>query len=201
MCFKISKPKHSEKDYIMAPRDPDVVVYYYEIGKKDVKCFRVAEYEDAFVICPNGDIKPIEKPGFYEVISVPAKVVWVRSGKFVMTIGVPRGVLPGGFGVHADVALYLRSPEALLKSMVLSGKEGKITMTEVKDELRRLLEDAVKNLQIDPKMDRKNIVEQVHGEMNQLIVRSWLGGFYCDVQSVGFSFECELSKLIDELAR
>ncbi len=200
MCYKETKPRYEKKDFIAPPQDPDVVVYYREIGKKDVKCFKVAEYEDAFVVCPKGEIRPVEAPGFYEVVAAPAKVIWIRSARFIVTVGVPMGCLPGGFGIHADLALYLRSPETIIRNLISVGKEGKIMVSDIRDELRRILENAVRNLQIDPKTERKKVVELIHREMNNLIVRSWLGGFYCDVQSVGFSFECDLSKLVEELA-
>ncbi len=201
MCFASTKPKFSEKDYIMPPRDPDTVIFYYEIGKKDVKCFRVAEYEDAYIICPSGEIKPIGKPGFYQIISIPAKIIWIRSSRFVLSVGVPRGVLPGGFGVNADLSLYLQYPEIFIGNIITAEKQGKISIDDIRKELRKLLENAVRNLQITPEMERRKIVDLVHGEMNNLISRTWLNGFICDVQSVGFSFECELSKLLDELAR
>ena len=67
----------------------------------------------------------------------------------------------------------------------------------IKKELRRILENAARNLQIDPNMPRRELVEEIHKEMNSLLMRSWLNGFVCDVQSVGFSFECELSKIFE----
>ena len=201
MCFKESKPKFSEKELIMVPRDPDIVVYFREVGKKDPQHFRVAEYEDAFVICPKGEIKYVGSPGFYKLVSIPAKIIWVRSAKFLLTVGVPVGILPGGFGVHADLILLIKNPDSIVRSIVSSSTEGRITISEVKMELRRLLENAVRNLQITPNMDRREVVESLHREMNSLLMRSWLNGFLIDVQSVGFSFECEISKILSELVR
>mgnify|MGYP000002779401 CR=1 FL=1 len=201
MCYEPTSPKHREKDYVMPPRDPNIVIYYYEVEKKDVKCFRVAEYEDVYVICPRGEIKIVDRPGFYEVISTPAKIVWIRSSKFILTVGVPKGILPGGIGINADISLYLQNPDMFIGNIITTEKEGKITLVDIKNELRKLLENAARNIQIDPKIERKQLVANIHDEMNNLIRRTWLGGFVCDVQSVGFSFECELSKLLDELAR
>ena len=200
MCINPTKPRYRENEYLWVPRDPEIVIYYYEVGKKDVRHFRVAEYEDAYVICSNGEIKEIRSPGFYEVRSVPAKIIWIRTAKLTMTIGVPRGILPQGWGVHADIALTVGDSQALIGNIISAEKKGIIRIEDIKKELRRMLENAVRNSQIDLNMDRVEIVEKIHREMVSLIKRSWLNGFICDVQSVGFSLECEIAKILEKVS-
>lgn len=198
MCIEKTKPRFDNKEVIGTPKDPNIVIYYKEISKKDPRVFRVMEFEEALVVCPRGELSYVDVHGFYKIISVPARVVWVRTGRLAMTVGVPRGMTPDGVGINADVVLILHNAEAFLKNIPKIAREGAITSEIIKEELRRLLLSAIRNIGSINTNRRKELLEEIHKEMNSLIIRSWLNGFVIDVQSIGFSTDCVFSRLIEE---
>jgi len=197
MCVEKTRPQYDKRKYLEAPADPNVVIYYREIGKKDPNIIRVYEFEEAYVICPTGETKIIAEPGFYKIYSRPTRVTWIRLSKLTLTVGVPRANLPFGYGIHADIILFPRSAQMVVLGAAKIAREGMITVEVIKEELRRILRDAVMNLEIDPNEPRKEVVGKIHNEINTLLKGSWLNMFTCDVQGVGFSFECELSKILE----
>lgn len=197
MCIERSRPQFDKKKYIEAPQEPDVVIYYREIGRKEPDIIRVYEYEEAYVVCPTGETKVLAEPGFYRIYSRPARVTWVRLSKLTLTVGVPSTNLPFKYGVHADIVLFPKNVQMIVIGVAKVAREGVITIDLIKEELRRILRDAVLNVKLDPNKPRKEIISRIHDEINTLLKRSWLSMFVCDVQGIGFSHECELAKFLE----
>lgn len=199
MCVEKSRPVFDKSKYIEAPQRRDVALYCREITEKDLNVIRLYEFEEAYVVCPTKEITILTEPGFYKIYSRPARVVWVRRTALELTIGVPRTSLPYGYGVNVTLTLLPRGQQLLASSLIKSG-EVIITLDEIKDELRKLLRIAVTNRRPDPNKDRKEVIKEIHEELNELLKRSQFNMFVCDVLGVGFSHECELSKFLGDKA-
>ena len=191
MCIKLeSKPS---KKVVESNFDDDVLLYYAKVGEKDINVLYAKNDEFMYVLCPDGQVTPVQNPGFYKVFQKPVDVIWIKKVPIQFKIGVPKEATSNGIGFHAIISLHLIEALSILQSQELKT----LKKSEISNLLATLARQVFESLNVSSETNIEELRKEFNKKLNELLLTANLSAFVAATSYIGLSTMCKMGEELE----
>ncbi len=190
MCIKIETK--APKNFVESDFGDDLIICHKRVDDKTPDYVYMKSDELLYVYCPDGQVVPVNTPGYYKVFKKPVDALWVKKVPEQFKIGVPKESTSKNIGFHAIVSLHLIDPLMVLQSHELKNANKYAIRRTLMNLARQVFEtiDLTDNFDEYRKLFNK--------KLNELLLTTNLNGFAAATNYIGFSTMCKFEEMLKE---